>query len=115
MQNSVASLDRIYEDNESPLGFFVGELLRNYHFGVVHSKTFCFFNFFYSSSQLLAGIYHQKLETWLLWQGDKFNRKFWKEKIWIHSTEKEMSIAKILYENQIIMYSLCPEKNAILA
>jgi hypothetical protein len=46
MQNSVASLDRIYEDNESPLGFFVVELLRNDHFGVVHSKTFCFFNFF---------------------------------------------------------------------
>jgi hypothetical protein len=42
MQNSVASLDRIYEDNESPLGFFVVELLRNDHFGVVHSKLSAF-------------------------------------------------------------------------
>jgi hypothetical protein len=40
---------------------------------------------------------------------------FGRKEIWIHSIEKEMPIAKFLNEDQIIVCSLCPEKNAILA
>lgn len=59
------------------------------------------------------------LEAWnlTLVTGGEVQQKvsFGRKEIWIHSIEKEMPIAKFLNEDQIIVCSLCPEKNAILA